>query len=333
MTTSPPRYLLRIASQLICATLVLFSATLAAPAAHAAFPDKPLKIIVGQAPGGSSDLISRFIADAVAPIFGQRIVVENKPGLNGIIGADIVAREPADGYTMFQCPMSTMSISPQLVGAKIPSDPGVELVPVSNLTLSSYGLVVAAGSPHKSLADVLAAARARPGQLTFASPGPGSAQHLSGELLKRLAKLDLIHVPYKGAAPAVLDILGGRIDFMITNLGDVARQVQAGQMRLLAQGDPAIHPQFPDLPRIADTLPGFEVTGWFGICGPKAMPAEAVARWDEAIRRIMNDPAFLKRMSDAGFAPVYEGPELFNKRLQADRVRWREVIQAGNVGQ
>ena len=299
----------------------------------AAFPDKPLKIVVGQAAGGSSDLISRFIADAAAPVLGQRIVVENKPGMNGIIAADGVARETPDGYTVFQCPMSTMSISPQLVGAKIPSDPGVELVPISNLTLSSYGLIVAAASPYRTLADVIAAARARPGQLTFSSPGPGSAQHLSGELLKRLAKIDLVHVPYKGAAPAILDIIGGRVDFMITNLGDVARQVQAGQLRLLAQGDPARHPQFPDLPRIADTLPGFEVTGWFGLCGPKAMPAEALRRWDDAIRQIMNDPAFLKRMQDAGFAPVYEGPDPFGKRLQSDRARWREVIQAGNVGQ
>src|SRR6185295_16570353 len=131
-------------------------------------------------------------------------------------------------------PMSTLSITPQLIGASVPLDPGVELVPLANMTLSSYGLVVAAASPYRNMADVLAAARARPGQVTFASPGPGSAQHLSGELLKRLAKVDLQHIAYKGAAPAVVDIMGGRIDFMITNLGDVGRQVQAGQLRLLA---------------------------------------------------------------------------------------------------
>lgn len=313
--------------------VILTSLLLGTVSARAAFPERQLRIVVGQAAGGSSDLISRYIAEAVAPLMGQRIIVENKPGMNGIIGADIVAREAADGHTVFQCPMSTMSISPQLIGAKIPSDPGVELIPLANMTLSSYGLVVPTASPFRSMADIIAAARAKPGQLTFASPGPGSAQHLSGEMLKRMAKLEMVHVPYKGAAPALLDVIGGRIDFMITNLGDIARQVQAGQLRLLAQGDPAKFPLFPDLPRIADTLPGFEVTGWFGLCGPKAMPADAIKRWDEAVRQVMQDPVFLKRLQDSGFSPLYEGPEAFKSRLQGDRRRWLEVIQAGNVGQ
>ena len=300
--------------------------------ALAAFPDKPPRIVVGYAAGGSSDLIARFIADAASPALGQRVLVENKPGLNGVIGAEAVARSAPDGYSVFQCPMSTLSITPQLVGASVPLDPGVELVPLSNMALSSYGLVVAAASPHRSMADVIAAARARPGQVTFGSPGPGSAQHLSGELLMRLANLSMQHIAYKGSAPAAVDLMAGRIDFMITNLGDVGRQVQAGQLRLLAQGDPSKFPLFPDLPRIADTVPGFEITGWFGICGPKGLPAEAVTRWDEAIRQAMQDPVFLRRLQDAGFTPLYEGPAAFARRLDADRKRWGEVIRAGKVG-
>lgn len=300
--------------------------------AFAAFPDKPLRIVSGYAAGGASDLISRFIAEAVSPTLGQRVLVENRPGVNGVIGAEVVARGAPDGYSVFQCPMSTLSITPQLIGMQVPIDPGVELLPVSNMTLSSYGLVVAAASPHRNMADILAAARSRPGQLTFASPGPGSAQHLSGELLKKLANVDMQHIAYKGAAPATVDIIGGRVDFMITNLGDVGRQVQAGQLRLLAQGDPSKFPLFPDLPRIADTVPGFEVTGWFGICGPKAMPAEAVARWDDSIRQAMQDAVFVRRVQDAGFTPFYEGPAAFARRLETDRKRWREVIQAGKVG-
>lgn len=323
----------RFAVATVAATVAAAAAALATAPARAAFPDRPLKIIVGQAPGGSSDIISRFMADALAPILGQRILVENKPGMNGIIGADLVARDAPDGYQIFQCPMSTMSISGQLMNAKVPLDPGAELTPISNMVLSSYGLVVPTGSPFQNLKDIIAAARAKPGQLTFASPGPGSAQHLSGELVKRMAKVDMVHVPYKGASPAVLDLIGGRIDFMITNLGDISRQVQAGQLRLLAQGDPSRFPTFPDLPRIADTLPGFDVTGWFGLCGPKAIPAEALKRWDDAIRQVMQDPAFLKKLQDSGFAPQYEGPEPFAKRLERDRRMWREVIQAGNVGQ
>jgi tripartite-type tricarboxylate transporter receptor subunit TctC len=303
-----------------------------AASASAAFPERSPRIVSGYAAGGGSDLISRFIAEAASPILGQRIVVENRPGLNGVIGAEVVARAPADGYSVFQCPMSTLSITPQLIGISVPLDPGTELVPISNMVLSSYGLVVAATSPHKNMAEIIAAARAKPGHVTFASPGPGSAQHLSGELLMRLANLNMQHIAYKGAAPAAVDLIGGRVDFMITNLGDVGRQVQAGQLRLLAQGDPSRFPLFPDLPRIADTVPGFEITGWFGICGPKALPGDVLARWDDAIRQAMQDTVFLRRLQDAGFTPLYEGPAAFTRRLETDRKRWREVIQAGKVG-
>ncbi len=305
---------------------------LATQPAIAAFPDKPPRIISGYAAGGASDLIARFIAEAAAPFLGQRILVENRPGVNGVLGAEVVARGAADGYSVFQCPMSTLSITPQLVGATVPLDPGIELMPISNMALSSYGLVVPAASPHRSMADVIAAARAKPGQITFGSPGPGSAQHLSGELLMRLSNLSMQHIAYKGSAPAAVDLIAGRIDFMITNLGDVGRQVQAGQLRLLAQGDPSRFPLFPDLPRIADAVPGFEITGWFGVCGPKALPAEVVAKWDDAVRQAMSDPAFQRRLQDAGFTPFYEGPAAFARRLEADRKRWGDVIRAGKVG-
>lgn len=326
MTRSPRS--VRTALKTACAlTLALVTAS----PVWAVFPEKPLKIVSGFAAGGGSDTIARIIADAVAPLIGQRVVVENVTGVNGVIGAERVARGQADGHTLFQCPMSTLAITPQLVGATLPLDPGVELLPVVNLALSSYGLVVAANSPFKSVSDIITAARARPGQLTFASPGQGSAQHLSGELLKRLAKLDMQHVPYRGAAPASIDLIAGRIDFMFGNLSDVARQVQAGQLRLIGQGDPTRAPAFPDLPRIADTVPGFEVTGWFGLCGPKAMPAEAVKAWDEAVRRALQDPALIKRLQDAGYTPLYEGPAPFASRLDSDRKRWKEVIQASKV--
>ncbi|HYF08397.1 MAG TPA: tripartite tricarboxylate transporter substrate binding protein [Acetobacteraceae bacterium] len=314
------------------AIIVLLLALSTAPAlGQGSFPDRSPRIVSGFAAGGASDLISRLIADALSPILGQRVVVENRTGVNGVIGAEVVARGAADGYTLFQCPMSTLSITPQLMGVSLPLDPGAELLPVANLALSSYGLIVAANSPHRSLADIIAAARARPGQLTFASPGPGSAQHLSGELLKRLANVEMQHIPYRGAAPAAVDVIAGRIDFMITNLGDVGRQVQGGELRLLAQGDPSRFPLFPDLPRIADTVPGFEVTGWFGLCAPRGTPPAVVARWDEAVRTAMRDEALLRRLTEAGFTPLYEGPEAFARRLADDRRRWGEVIRAGGV--
>jgi tripartite-type tricarboxylate transporter receptor subunit TctC len=307
---------------------LLAMALFAAPAL-AQFPDRSPRIVVGQAAGGSSDVIARMVADAISGDLGQRVVVENRPGVNGAIGAEFVARSAPDGYTAYQCPMSTLSITAQLPGASI--DSGVELVPISNVVLSSYGLAVAANGPYRSVADILAAARARPGAVTFGSPGPGSAQHLSGELMNRLAQVQMQHVPYRGAAPAVVDLIAGRIDFMMTNLGDISGQVRDGTVRLLAQGDPSRFPLFPDLPRIADTLPGFDVTGWFGFCVPRATPTAVIARWDEAIRKAMQDERFRRRLTEAGFMPNYEGPDVLATRLAADRAKWLDVIRAADV--
>jgi len=299
--------------------------------ALAAFPERPPRIVSGFAAGGGSDTLSRIVAEAISPLLGQRVAVENRTGVNGVIGAEVVARGAPDGYTAFQCPMSTMAITPQLQGANLPLDPGAELLPVSNVALSSYALVVAANSRFRNVAEIVAAARARPGEVTFASPGPGSAQHLSGELMKRLGNINMQHVPYRGAAPAAVDIMGGRIDFMITNIGDVAGQVRDGAMRFIAQGDPTRVAGFTELPRIAETLPGFEVTGWFGICLPRGTPADVVARWDGAIRQAMAGPDLPRRLTEAGFSPLYEAPAPFAARLAADRAKWRDVIRAGDV--
>ena len=312
--------------------LLALCAFLAAPAlAQPAFPDRPPRIVSGFAAGGGSDTLSRLLAEAVSPLLGQRVGVENRTGVNGVIGAELVARSTPDGLTAFQCPMSTMAITPQLQGASLPLDPGAELLPVSNVALSSYALVVAANSRFRSVAQILEAARARPGEITFASPGPGSAQHLSGELMKRLGNVNMQHIPYRGAAPAAVDIIGGRVDFMITNIGDVAGQVRDGTMRFIAQGDPSRVAGYENLPRIAETLPGFEVTGWFGLCLPRGTPPEVVARWDGAVRAAMTEGMLTRRLTDAGFTPLYEGPEMFAARLATDRAKWRDVIRAGDV--
>jgi tripartite-type tricarboxylate transporter receptor subunit TctC len=299
--------------------------------AQTSLPDRPLRIISGFAPGGSSDTLTRLIADAISPALGQRVVVENRTGVNGVVAAAYVAQNPPDGSLIYQCSMSTLAITPQLQGASLPIDPGTETAPVANVALSSYGLFVGANAEYRSVTDVLAAARARPGQLTFASPGAGSAQHLSGELMKSLAHVDMTHVPYRGTAPAVLDLMAGRIDFMIGNLGDATRQTQSGDLRLLGIGDPTRSPVFPNAPRIADTLPGFDVTGWFGMCGHKEMPDAFRQIWANAIGRAMQDATVRQRLEDLGFSPHFENTADFNRRLAADRRTWQEVIRAGNV--
>ncbi len=293
--------------------------------------ERTVRVISGFAAGGAGDLMARFIAEYAAPHLPARGVVENRTGANGLIAAEVVARSTPDGSTVLQCPMGTMTITPNLPGASLPVDPRTELMGIANVALSTYGLVVAANGPHKDVAGLLAAARARPGGLTYASAGVGSAQHLSVELLKAKAGLDIVHVPYRGATPAVVDILGGRADFMITNLGDVMRQIQGGELRLLALGDAAGSPLFPQARPISDWVPGLEMAGWFGLCGPRAMSAEATRAWSEAVRKGLENPTFRQRLLDSGLTPIYEDTETINRRIASDLKSWGDVIKATGI--
>lgn len=309
--------------------LVLALTTLLAMPALA--QERTVRVIAGFAAGGTGDLVARLAADAIGPILGARAVVENRTGANGLIAAAEVARSGADGSTVLQCPMGTMTISPELPGAALPIDPRTELTGIANIALSTYGFVVAANGPWRDVPQLLAAARARPAALTYASAGVGSAQHLSGELLRARAGIDVTHVPYRGATPAVVDILGGRADFMITNLGDVMRQIQGGELRLLALGDAGGSPLFPDARPVSAFVPGLEMAGWFGLCGPRSMPPDQVARWAEATRRAIEATAVQRRLLESGLTPRFEGPDAFNARIAADRQRWGEVIRNARI--
>jgi tripartite-type tricarboxylate transporter receptor subunit TctC len=293
--------------------------------------DRPPRILAGFAPGGTGDLVARLIAEGVAPTLGVRPVVENRTGANGLIAAEAVARGPSDGSTLLQCPMGTMTISPELPGAVLPVDPRTELVPVANFALSSYGAVTGARGPHRSMADIIAAARERPGTISYASAGVGSAQHLTGARLASMAGLELVHVPYRGAAPAALDVIAGRTDLLITNLGDVVRQIQGGELRLLALADAAGVPEFAAAPRLSDTVPGLEVAGWFGLCGPRGMPPEAIRRWAEATEAALHDPTLRQRLTENGLTPNFEGPQVFAERIARDRQAWGETIRRAGI--
>ena len=310
---------------------VLLGAMALAGPALAQPADRPLRIIAGFAPGGTSDIVARVVAEGVATTLGQRPVVENRTGANGFIAAEAVVRGPTDGTTVLQCPMGSMTISPEVPGMHIPIDVARDLVPVANVARSSYAVVTGARSPYRSLEALMAAARAKPNALSYGSAGIGTAQHLSAERLKRMANLEIVHVPYRGAAPAALDLIAGRIDLLITNLGDVIRQIQGGELRLLALADEAGWPEFPDAPRLPRIVPGLEVIGWFGICGPRGMPDEAVTRWAEAIRASLQSPEVRKRLLDNGLAPGFEDAATFSATISRDRQTWGEAIRAANV--
>lgn len=306
----------------------LMAATLALPAMA---QDRTIRVISGYAAGGTGDLMARLIAEYVVPLMGARGVVENRTGANGLIGAEVVARAAPDGMTVLQCPMGTMTITPNLPGVSMPIDPRTDLAGVANVALSTYALVVAANGPYRDMAGLLAAARARPGALTYASAGVGSAQHLSGELLKGRAALDIAHAPYRGATPAIVDILGGRVDFMITNLGDVTRQIQGGELRLLALGDDGGSPLFPQARPLSAFVPGVQMAGWFGICGPRGMSEESLARWSDATRRALENATFRERLLANGLTPRFEDTRSFNARMAEDLRSWGDVIRAAGV--
>lgn len=310
--------------------IAALAAALAPALALAAFPERPLRVLVGFPAGGAGDFTARIIAEMGAAALGQNAVVENRTGANGAIAAEVVARTGGDGHTVFQCPMGTMTIAPNLPGQRLPVDVTTEIIPIANLAFSTYGFVVAANSRFQSVAQVLAEARAKPGALTFASAGIGSAQHLAGEMLKRMAAIDIVHVPFRGGAPAIVDIIGGRVDFMITNLGDVSGQLRDGSMRLLAVADETGHPGFPAEP-ISKTVPGYGISGWFGLCGARGMPAEAVAGWARALEQGLANPQWSKRLLDQGLTPQFEGPQALAARIERNRAQFRELIGAAGI--
>ncbi len=301
-----------------------------ASAPAAAFPDRPVRILGGFAAGGTSDIINRLTAEAVAANFGQRPVVEIRTGANGFIAAAEAARSPADGHTVVQCSTGMLTITPELPGAQMPIDPSRDLVPIANLVHSTQVMVVSARAPYRSVAEVVAAARARPGTITYASAGIGAVSHLSGARFAQLGQLEMIHVPYRGAAPGVLDVAAGRADMIITNLGDVAGQVGEG-LRLLAFADGIGSPRFTGVGQVSEALPGYAVSGWFGLCGPRGMPDAVVARWVEALRTGFADPALQQRLVENGLTPRFEDPATFTRTIATDRAMWGETIRAANI--
>jgi len=311
--------------------LLLAALLIAGTASAETFPERPPRILGGFAAGGTSDIINRILAEAAVATLGQRPIVEVRTGANGFIAAGEAVRSGADGYSIVQCATGLLTITPELPGANMPIDPARDLVPIANFAHSSQVMVVGKDSPLRSVADVLAAARARPGAISYASAGIGAVSHLSGARLEQLAGVRMLHVPYRGAALGVLDVRAGRADLIITNLGDAAQQIRAGEMRLLAFADGIGSPAYPDAPQIGATVPGYAVSGWFGYCAARGTPEAIIGRWAEAIRTAANDPATLRRFAESGLVARYEDPAAFSRTIAADRATWRAVIREANI--
>jgi len=290
-----------------------------------------VKFLNGFPPGGTSDLLGRMLADALAPIVGQKVVVEQRTGASGFIAAEACAKAAPDGHTIFLAPMALMTISPQMPGMKTPIDPLKDLTPISNAGGIYNMLVSGQNVPFKTVPELIAYAKKNPGKLTGASAGNGTSQHLSLELFKKLAGIFMLHVPYRGGAPAVLDIVGGRIDLMFGNMPEFLGQIKGGGLRPVAFGGAKPSPLFPNLPLISQVLPEFKITNWFGVVGPAGMSPELVTYWNQALQTAMRQPKFVELMTNNGMEILAGPQEEFKATIATDHKRWGELIRAAGI--
>lgn len=294
------------------------------------FPSRDIRFLCGFAPGGTCDILSRLLAEKLAPVFGQNVVVENRTGAGGLIAAEFVARSAPDGHTVFLPGMATFAVMPILPGTRMPIDVDRELTPIANVA-NVYNILVTGPNPRfRDVPSLIAYARAHPGALSYASTGNGSSQHLSGALFANMAGIELLHVPFRGGAPAVLEMVAGRVDMMFGNMPEFMGQIRDGSLRAVAYGAPRPSPLLP-LPMVRDALPGFEMISWFGVAGPAGLPAPVLSRWMAALQQVAADPDFQRKMTENSMEISLAGPDEFRTTIQRDRARWADVLQRTGI--
>ena len=309
--------------------LALAAVAAAVPFAASAqtYPAKPVTIVVPFAAGGTTDILARVIGQALTKELGQSVVVDNRAGAGGNIGASLAAKAPADGYTLFMGTVGTHAINQSLY-KKLPFDPIKDFQPLTRVAMVPNLLVANPGKPYKNVKELIAYAKANPGKVNFGSSGSGSSIHLSGELFNSMAKVDMVHVPYKGSAPAVTDLLGGQIDIMFDNMPSAIQHVRSGKLRPLAVTTAKRSPELPDVPTIAEAgVPGYEATSWFGMFAPAGTPAPVVARLNTALTKVLADAEVKKKLAEQGAEPYGEKPEQFAEFIRKETAKWGKVVQ------
>lgn len=317
-------------------TLALLATALVLPCAAmaqtvATWPSKPVKWVVPFPPGGAMDVIARTLGERLGQDLGQPFVIENRPGAGGNIGADFVAKQPADGHTIMITSIG-MATNKALY-AKLNYDPVKDFTPVSLLAVVPNVLVVnAARSADKSVKDVLAHARRAPGKLTYASAGNGTSIHLAGEVFASMAKLQLLHIPYKGSGPAVTDMLGGQVDLMFDSITSARPHIQSGKLQALGVTSARRSSALPDVPTIAEAgMPGYEVSPWFAVFAPAGTPADVVAKLNKSLIAAMHQPETLKKLESVGAEPIGSTPQALAEHLNKELVRWGALIKDRDI--
>jgi tripartite-type tricarboxylate transporter receptor subunit TctC len=311
----------------ICGALALAGS---ATAAAQDYPNRPIRYIVPQAPGGSSDTLARMITQRVADGLGQPLIVDNRPGATGIIGAEVVAKANPDGHTLLQA--ATSHATNPAMQAKLPYDSVRDFAPISLLSQQPNIWIVNPSLPVKNMKELIAYVKGKPGQLNFGSSGTGGSQHLAGELLKSMAGIDMLHIPYKGSPPALLDLLAGRIPIMSSTMPPVLPHLRSGKVRALAVTSAKRSPALPELPTVAESaVPGYEAIAWQGLLAPAGTPRAVVSRIQSEFARVLKQPEITARLAEQGYETVASTPEWFAAYIKTEIAKWSKVIKAAGI--
>ena len=312
-----------------CGALLL--AAFSQCAASQAYPARPIRIIVHFPAGGPTDIVGRAVAQKLAEAWGQQTIVDNRPGAGGILGTDIVVRAAPDGYTLLFATSGSMSITPAL-NSRLPYNPFKDLAPISLVVINPQILVLHPSLPAHSVKELISLAKARPGQINYASVGPGSPNHLGMEMLKAMAGIDMLHVPYKGTAPALTDLLAGQVSLMFNSMPSVLPHVKAGKLRGIAVGSSTRSPAAPDIPTVAESgVPGFEYVTWYGLFAPAATPRDIILKINAEVIKMLASPELAQRLASQGAEPASSSPEQLGKYMLEQHERWKQVIKSAHI--
>ena len=295
-----------------------------------AFPNRPVRVVVTFPPGGTPDIYGRVMAAELQKLWGQPVVVENRTGAGGTIGTDSVAKAAPDGYTLLFAADATVTLAPAVI-AKMPYDPVRDLTPIVNVTAGPFVLMANPAFPANTLAEFIALAKKEPGKIPYASSGAGGQQHLAMESVRTMAGIDVVHVPYKGFGQGVTDVLANQVPLIFGGITASISYTSSGKLKALGVTSPKRARALPNVPAIAETLPGFDITAWYGFLGPAKLPAEIVRRINADSRTIIARPDFQERLVKDGIEPVGNTPEQFAEEIKADIARWAKIVKAAGV--
>lgn len=322
------RYMARL-TWCVLAAVAVFSGP--AQAQEPAFPNKPVRVIVSAAAGGITDIMARFIQEKLGRSLGQPIIVENKPGAGGIIAVDYVARSAPDGYTLVMVNVSNAAIAPW-INKNLPYDPLNDFVGVAAVAEAPTIVAINDKVPVKTLKEFIEYAKNNPGKINYGSAGNGTGPHLAAEVLAHLTGIKMVHVPYKGAGPASVDLAAGQVQLGMIAIGSAKGQIAAGQVRVLAVAGARRLAALPDVPTFDQAgVSGYDVTNWFGVLAPRGTPRDVVASLNSHINQVLDDPQVVQRFQDVGTLPIRESVQQFQKRIITDHAKWRDVIRIAGI--